>query len=482
MKRTGLMFGPYLSLTVFGWMYGIAAAIVLGYFAYDRGQSQSQTRMLEAVQKADVLAEFCSGEPGLFDQACRIKSRAQEPSDQLLWSLMVEAGVLDPRDVASPIEFQTPNQLPQETAAMVKYLKEVLPLDLTGLELFRHVTRVCTGEGLSEDVENGILLAMALMLAETYPEERTFNAFDDGNGRNQSLPFSDARIITLANEEIFEELSRKPFSGLKSRISVYRGISDAEIVSALFAVSGNTLAPPYESEFSRTPSYNFDENCDEFSADIDDDEQRFRYLEARGELAMFLAGRIRTSEGVKAARYRMTLVTGPEQFALMVVFAFGVLLGIQRVLFTLVIWLRKVPVLPGNLGEDEREPDFRAQPGYLLEQEKSQVIKKLVSARWPLKTAAALLPALGFVGTVRGIMNSLSGADQIVWATTVNERSAAISALSADLGLAFATTLLALLGGLVLTLIVAMDGRLVDLVVLRRFDAALDDARKQEAS
>jgi len=94
---------------------------------------------------------------------------------------------------------------------------------------------------------------------------------------------------------------------------------------------------------------------------------------------------------------------------------------------------------------------------------------RLASSRWPIRIAVALLPAIGFIGTVRGIMLALSGADAIVWAETVNQRSAAISGLSADLGLAFATTLLALLFGAFLTVLVAIEMALGQRLLIRRY-------------
>ncbi len=58
---------------------------------------------------------------------------------------------------------------------------------------------------------------------------------------------------------------------------------------------------------------------------------------------------------------------------------------------------------------------------------------------------------MGFVGTVRGILESLSSADAIVWAANRAERAFAIGELSGELGLAFATTLVALLSGIIIS-------------------------------
>lgn len=77
--------------------------------------------------------------------------------------------------------------------------------------------------------------------------------------------------------------------------------------------------------------------------------------------------------------------------------------------------------------------------------------EKLYGSRWIIRWAAMTLPALGFIGTVRGILTSLTGADAIVWATTQAERADAISQLAGELGLAFATTFIALLAGILVS-------------------------------
>jgi hypothetical protein len=67
------------------------------------------------------------------------------------------------------------------------------------------------------------------------------------------------------------------------------------------------------------------------------------------------------------------------------------------------------------------------------------------------------LVGIGFLGTVRGIMNALSGADVIVLAGNRIQQAAAIGEVASTLGLAFATTLLALAINLVLSLILSLQ-------------------------
>ncbi|RWB35805.1 MAG: hypothetical protein EOQ41_03060 [Mesorhizobium sp.] len=71
---------------------------------------------------------------------------------------------------------------------------------------------------------------------------------------------------------------------------------------------------------------------------------------------------------------------------------------------------------------------------------------------WLLRYASRALPAIGFIGTVRGIMLALPAA-QNLFGTTGPAQIAALNGVIEPLGLAFATTLIALVGGLVTALI-----------------------------
>lgn len=67
---------------------------------------------------------------------------------------------------------------------------------------------------------------------------------------------------------------------------------------------------------------------------------------------------------------------------------------------------------------------------------------------WVLRYAARALPAIGFIGTVRGIMVALPAA-QNLFGTSGPAQIAALNGVIEPLGLAFATTLIALVAGLI---------------------------------
>lgn len=219
------------------------------------------------------------------------------------------------------------------------------------------------------------------------------------------------------------------------------------------------------------------------------------------KMALYVAGRIRVSPEVKSAKFWLNIYTGHEQRLIFIVALFGALCVVARISIFLTLTLTQqgkavqlstflaaglpaVSYFWGWLGSALLSLllawialcailafvliaiGYQERPVHASDRDND--FDSLASSRWPIRLAVAILPAIGFIGTVRGIMLSLNGADAIVWAETVNERSTAISALSADLGLAFATTLLALLGGALLSLLMAFEMALGERMMLHR--------------
>jgi biopolymer transport protein ExbB/TolQ len=83
----------------------------------------------------------------------------------------------------------------------------------------------------------------------------------------------------------------------------------------------------------------------------------------------------------------------------------------------------------------------------------AQARDSLALRRSFLQWGVTALPALGFIGTVHGIMDALNEADQLTRpGATQGELAAAMSDITARLSLAFSTTLMALLAGLTIGL------------------------------
>lgn len=75
------------------------------------------------------------------------------------------------------------------------------------------------------------------------------------------------------------------------------------------------------------------------------------------------------------------------------------------------------------------------------------------NSRWFISAGGKLLPAIGFIGTVRGIMDALGDADTIVRATTQTDQAAAVTEVAGILGISFTTTFVALLLSMIITVI-----------------------------
>lgn len=147
-----------------------------------------------------------------------------------------------------------------------------------------------------------------------------------------------------------------------------------------------------------------------------------------------MLGEMQDDPGVKWGRVIVTLFMGPEQLGMFMTFsALLLILGARALART----RRLAPYLirDQELGIDE---------------DSAQVVND--RSRWLIRWMLRSLPALGFIGTVRSLTLALSNADSIVRADGVIEQATAISNVSGTLAVAFTTTLIALVLGLVASL------------------------------
>jgi hypothetical protein len=166
------------------------------------------------------------------------------------------------------------------------------------------------------------------------------------------------------------------------------------------------------------------------------------------DLQVATVGLLRSDPDVRFNQSALSAAIGYEQAALWVVFAWMLILLFFR-------WTSFAgAVRARQLGDAKYWKSLNADEDV---ERRSAVLEWLserwYDSRWQFRWAAKALPAIGFVGTVRGILLALPQAESIVRAATPLEQSAAISNVAGSLGLAFSTTLLALLFGLVTTLL-----------------------------
>lgn len=200
---------------------------------------------------------------------------------------------------------------------------------------------------------------------------------------------------------------------------------------------------------------------------------------------------------VKKQKILLSVIHGPEQFGMLIVFFLSFFMMIGRLI--MFCWNRYAFFSIRIIGKQSRfdilqkknaSPDLQKQladrmnetrelvidqfypaliNAYYAEDKDEQTRLKDVSdmldysfslsnameqrSRWLINWSAAALPSIGFIGTVRGLLLALGNADSIVRATNALGQAAAITNVATQLSLAFTTTLVALLLGLIISLL-----------------------------
>lgn len=450
-------FATYLSLTLQGGVIVGLVSAALGIFLYSYLQTLYQAALYSAALNSDPIAAFCSGDPGLDQSQCELgEDGARAPlSDHTIWSLLTETKVISPSIVETPANLAEAEES-ADVAFIISFLREPERQKESGPGLLLSLTRsVCYNDasGSGEDTAMNAALAYYiaglqshdLVDASALNDERVLEAFGAGPD------FSWASSIR------FEDNQTQP-GAHGFRVSFPRNVSDDEILTAALvrsnavntalAAANGGLGYRYREE---------DEGECPAAASLADAGDRFRAFRHAETLGLYIIGQIRRTSEFRTARRDLTVITGPEQLMITLLAVFGLVLGAFRIATAAA--LRKTVLGPNGAVGSKDDPSF----------EMDRLISEITSARWPLRLAIGVLPAIGFIGTVRGIMNSLTGADGIVWAATTPERAQAISALAGELGLAFSTTMLALIFGVMLSVLSFIELRLLDLRVMSPF-------------
>jgi hypothetical protein len=254
-------------------------------------------------------------------------------------------------------------------------------------------------------------------------------------------------------------------------------VDDTDVISPLYAALGVTKDMD-----------SWDENKQERFQDVD-------------TLIKFIVAQSHGDLGVKKAKRWLTILRGPEQLLIIILTTYLLMVLLLRAYFQHYDQ-KSLPDLRsaistyaketlGEMNEDNDENRFEEYRATLrtklkgliekLDPQKSLVgyiavvinnkllphdyeieiatlrgvaqseIDQLYLSRWAIRWSTRIIPAIGFIGTVRGILYALPGTDNIVWAASRAERASAIGIVATDLGLAFATTFMALVVGVLLS-------------------------------
>ncbi|MER9473670.1 MotA/TolQ/ExbB proton channel family protein [Mesorhizobium sp. M0520] len=477
------LFDQHLSLSWLGWIVMMLLALALALGTYGGLQRIAQARLLRIAETVDLAQAFCSGMPALNQNDCAAKPQDQATlapfSDEVIWSMLIDAGVIGPDTVATPADLVTQAGSDEALANTYNVLKDSKRRRELGPNLLIAFSRGVCNNDTPRDVDKdrvdladaAYAPAVAYFVTRLYPSD-----------------YADASA--LRNSAFMANAAAGEFDLSVLRMSVPNSVTDSEIANAMLLKSQATDGTGYRYGKNRCGSQPMGANNAPLS-----EQDIWRSFDQMEKLLTWGIGQMRTTGEYRSGVFYVTLITGWEQFLIFLVGYFALVLCLGRLSAAAIMMkISQRMIRTGAEVDPGRDNVVRllaragAQVRSLDPGEraywKDQLMDEIASARWPMRFAVATLPALGFIGTVRGIMNSLTGADSIVWATTASERAQAISTLSADLGLAFATTLLALAFGILLSLLAALEVRYFEQSILPlfgRYAFDTDDSGNEEA-
>ena len=482
---------------------------ILGNGAYENLQRHYQKAFLTSTANVDVIKQICNSRSDILWENCLNPGNLDIPSERLIWVLLVSADIIDPLNVPTPSQLEDLQSKDPAAAIVYRWLMKdwgdsTPPHRSRGVGLLLDTATLCTTSATAHK-DSAMKTLVTSYLSAVYtpmhdstkwlsPEfKRALGLSSTSGNRSTQFPTepedaqewlapSDPRAVVTSNggdllsedrAEVWAELDEKVrftpkldefLKASKSRLAVASHVGDDDLVAMLFAYGTliDTQTGQFRSDFSDCERLErvFVETGGGGSAN---DLRLYQTTLANFEkLALYVAGQIRVSPDAKKARFWVSIYTGHEQRLILTLGAFGFLVVVIKIAIFAGLNL-------AALRSSERPSLSPFESPAFVPEERDNEFDGLASSRWVMKIPIALIPAIGFIGTVRGIMLSLSGADAIVWAETVNERSSAISDLSADLGLAFATTLLALLVGALLTFLSLSEMALGERLLLRRY-------------
>lgn len=479
-------------------------SLVVAFAIYYEVQRVTQERLAQAYMGARFVTEFCDDRVAFYRELCEENARSGPGmSWQQIHSLLREAKVLDP---AGAGEIKTPSGLEelynppdsQDRHPLHDLLHELRPPEIqdegnteseTSLAfIYRLAQKQCmststvetTGQTPADGSSNTEISAaqqratliqrnLAYALSDTFGSRVSDDAGNGGDAHPGGNLETNGRCDRAREQlaRIGEAPQPPAISGL--RFSTARCLSDSAILSELAALQGAIILPlePTVSSEAGEPGYRLGDPC---LAKDDRQEYAFLRMEAFTGLMQYALGVTHATREVRSAQKIANLVRGPEHIGIL---ALG--------LFALSLLAVRCGALLARLARYRRqgreEPmaelvENLAAGGHRAERQLDALARGRTLVRWSIATA----PALGFIGTVRGILEALARAGDVVWAADRLERADAIGQLAGELGLAFSTTFFALLVGVVLGLFSALSRSHEE----RRIDDLVENATREE--
>ena len=443
----------------------LAVGSFIGALAiYTTIQVVAQNRLAEAYQNAEFEGAFCDNNVAFDGNLCR---ESLKMSWQQIYALLTAAQVVDSTEIENYARLEEKN--PKELEDLLKTLSDGATVDkdsaetalgfivrLAGSQCLASKTKVSNPNGGAENKNTAKFLALAL--SDALVGGAALDLVKGGG--------CDAAREDLQDLNITKEIDRSP-SGW--RFSTARCLSDSLILTKLLEqhrAIGST-APDIKTE-KEIAGYDVTNTC--VTDNSMDTDIRLKRFESYTKLMKYVLGQTHAEPDVRSARKFANLVRGPEHVGILTVALMVAALVVVR---WTTLERRFIRARLAKKGSSATAADGKARAFEVLARtiafggERAEgEYEALNRGRMLMLWGLATIPAIGFIGTVRGILEALSKAEDVVWAVDRLERADAIAELSGELGLAFSTTLFALLASIVLGLIVTIlrvrEGRCLD--------------------
>ena len=433
----------------------LAASFAAGLGIYVLVQYHAQHNLIDAYVEARFVEGFCRDRVEFAPSACEATDTL---SDQQIHALLIAAKVIEPDAIADA------NELDNWPPSHEHY-------DL--LEVLRH-----RREDAGDEPETSLhfldrLSRKQCLAAETIPPDEVGGApgnpaEDATRGAASGLAYALSEAIGGPDGPFFNrcEAARKELAGLDGtklpalsgwRFTTSQCLSDTEVLTRLAVRSGAALIPEEEKALFEGAGYDLTTKCQEPGREQLEIALTHARLEGFTRVQKYVLGTTHTLPEVQRAQKLANLVRGPEHVGIvsLAIFALALLFLRDRV------FARGAAPALHDLARDLDASDSRA------ERARAAVERAKTPVRWSIMT----VPAIGFIGTVRGILEALARAGDVVWANDRLERADAIGQLAGELGLAFSTTFFALVVSIALTAAASVQGTREE----RRLEALEDE-------
>lgn len=441
----------------------LGVTLMLAFQFYKDQQVRNQVSLRDAWQAADPLPQFCKGLPQFSAEICAAEYPLAPDLSQLTYAILLEAEVISTDDFDTPADFET--GVPRDVQVVANALSDMLTrrfsqeagagtktglammAELSGLRCFNNAVGAAKIE-----LPNSRARIAAIMLADIP------GGPDDIKTLERQCGIARAEAATLMNT--LPATKKVPIEGL--RLSARTCLGAPDVIHEL-AVSSSSVPLFGSTRDGFVMGYDrgsAGKQCldaphfTDFEPDLTDSE----YLQVQDHitaLSEFLLSQTSATSEVKTAIKRMQMWRGPEHIGIIWLSFFVCAMLTARLLSLLGLTLfQMLNARPSNSAVNR----FAAQ----LHSDGSEALvaqRTLESGRRYQRWALASIPAIGFIGTVRGILNALPEAREVVFASSKLGRADAIGALAGELGLSFSTTLFALLASLALSVVLLLASR-----------------------